>query len=122
MRFVSISCNIVGSEWVRSRFSSSKTFNFDEMSEMLDSSRFRLFSAVWRDLESKASSLEDNSCFFVSNFSFVEINVGIVFLISSILSLDYETSFTDTDPESIPVTIESRIFLIPGKFVLSNTS
>ena len=122
MRFVSISCNIVGSEWVRSRFSSSKTFNFDEMSEMLDSSRFRLFSAVWRDLESKASSLEDNSCFFVSNFSFVEINVGIVFLISSILSLDYETSFTDTDPESIPVSIESRIFLIPGKFALSNTS
>ena len=110
LRFVSISCKIVGIAWVSSRVSSSNTFNFDEMSEISDSSCFRFFSAVWRDLESKSSSFEVNSCFFVSKFSFVEINVGITFLISIMLSLDFETSFTDTEPESIPVVIESSIF------------
>ena len=122
MRLVSIWCSIVGKEWVRSRFSSSNTFNLDESSEIPDSSRFRLFSAVWRDLESKFSSFIINSCFFVSNFSLIEINEGIKFFISATLSFDFEISFTDTEPESIPMTMESSIFLIPEILSVSNMS
>ena len=113
---------MVGKEFVRSRFSSSNNFNLEELSETLDSSRFRLFSAVSRDLESKFSSFVCNSCFFVSNFYLIEINEGIRFFISAILSFDFEISFTDTEPELIPVTIESSIFLIPEILSSSNTS
>ena len=47
---------------------------------------------------------------------------GSEFFISITPSFDLEISFTDTEPESIPVIIESRMFLIPGRFTSSKTS
>ena len=47
---------------------------------------------------------------------------GSEFFISSTPCLDFETSLTDTEPESIPVLMESSIFLIPDEFTSSKTS
>ena len=64
------------------------------------------------------SSFCVNSCFFVSNISLVLMKDGSEFFISSTLSFDFEISLTDTEPELIPVIIESSIFFIPDKFVI----